>query len=489
MYRHHRRGRVFGRRRNLDQVGRAHVRGSHWQPRARHGHRPSGRVHQYRRGRSPAHRGRGDGRRRAAAGRGRGGRRRQPGRAWARPTWCSRRSPRRSGTSPCSSPNETSTVGPVTSTRPTDGQALSVLHPLIGYNGGTAGFISVLDATKVIDAGYASHAPLYSPGSSGLTVSTAALAAASRSDGPPPSLFTYRLPGGPLASTRETHPTSVRVDIPGQPEQRWTFDARADRWVQTAGGPRVSVANLVVQIVPFKTIYLSHRYGLTTQSARVIGRGQATVFSGQGTGRRRGQRGLGRPGSSPAWPPSPTISTAPACCWTSRRDRPGSCWPPRAPGSARPGVDAVTLTTPHAHDRSDARAGEHRQAPQQAARQPQEAVVRQPSCLERDRPAGGLSALVGPRTCRRVGHHPGRPDGAADAVVAPRRQADQGSSGLRAVAALPGLHGRRGAYPRPGGAGHRGQPDVQPSPGLRDPRPDLRDPDRDPAVRREPHRR
>ena len=180
--------------------------------------------------------------------------------------------------------NETSKVGPVTSTRPTDGQALSVLHPLIGYNGGTAGFISALDATKVIDAGYASHAPLYSPGSSGLTVSTAALAAASRSDGPPPSLFTYRLPGGPLASTRETHPTSVRVDIPGQPEQRWTFDARADRWVQAAGGPRVSVANLVIQIVPFKTIYLSHRYGLTTQSARVIGRGQATVFSGKAPG-------------------------------------------------------------------------------------------------------------------------------------------------------------------------------------------------------------
>ena len=59
----------------------------------------------------------------------------------------------------------------------------------------------------------------------------------------------------------------------------------------------------------------------------------------QGTRRQRGQRGLGRPGSSPAWRPSPIISTAPACCWTSRRDRPGSCWPPRAPGSARPGVD------------------------------------------------------------------------------------------------------------------------------------------------------
>src|SRR5437867_3166315 len=54
----------------------------------------------------------------------------------------------------------------------------------------------------------------------GLAVS-AALAAAGRSDGPPPPLFTYRGPDAPLASAGETRPTSVRVDAPGQPEQRW----------------------------------------------------------------------------------------------------------------------------------------------------------------------------------------------------------------------------------------------------------------------------
>jgi len=181
--------------------------------------------------------------------------------------------------------NEASRVGPVTSTRPADGQALSVLHPLTGYNGGTSAFISVLDATKIIDDGYARHASLYSAGSGGLTVSTAVLAADGRSDGPPPELFYYRAPGTSLASVGETHPTSVRVDIPGQPAQQWSFDAQAGRWVETAGGPRVSVANLVVQIVSFKTVYLSRRYGVTTQSARVIGTGPATVFSGAAPGR------------------------------------------------------------------------------------------------------------------------------------------------------------------------------------------------------------
>jgi hypothetical protein len=179
---------------------------------------------------------------------------------------------------------EASAVGPVTSTRPTDGQALSVLHPLTSYDGGTTAFISVLDATKIVDYGYARHASLYSGGSGGPTVSTAALAAAGRSDSPPPELFYYRQPGASLASARETHPASVRVEIPGQPAEQWNFDARTDRWVETSGGPRVSVANLVVQVVSFKTVYLSRKYGETAQSARVIGKGPATVFSGTAPG-------------------------------------------------------------------------------------------------------------------------------------------------------------------------------------------------------------
>jgi hypothetical protein len=170
-------------------------------------------------------------------------------------------------------------IGPVAATRPMDGQALSVLHPLTGYDGGTASFISVLDATKIVDVGYPGHASLYASAPAGLTVSTAAVAAAGRSDGPPPPLFSYRAPGEPLASARVTHPASVRVDVPGQPELRWDYDVKAARWTQAAGGPRVSAANLVVQIVAFKTVYLSRKYGQTTQSARVIGTGPATVFS------------------------------------------------------------------------------------------------------------------------------------------------------------------------------------------------------------------
>jgi hypothetical protein len=179
---------------------------------------------------------------------------------------------------------DTSRVGPVTSTRPADGQTLSVLHPLTSYDGGTTGFISVLDATKIVDEGYAGHPSYYSAGPRGLNVSPAALAAAGRSDRPPPGLFLYRAAGTSLASGRETHPTSVRIQIPGQQTEHWSFAASAGRWLETAGGPRVGVANLIVQVVPYKAVYLSHRYDQTTQSARVIGQGQVTVFSGSAAG-------------------------------------------------------------------------------------------------------------------------------------------------------------------------------------------------------------
>jgi hypothetical protein len=188
---------------------------------------------------------------------------------------------------------EAGKVGPVASTRPTDGQVLSVLHPLTSYYGGTSAFISVLDATKIIDDGYATHASFYSAGPSGLTVSTAAVTAGSSGDAPPPGLFSYRAPGAALASVKEAHPTSVRIEVGGQQAQQWSFDAATDRWVQTSGGPRVSVANLVVQIVPFKTVYLSRKYGQTTQSARVVGTGAVTVFSGTTPGGAGGTEAAG----------------------------------------------------------------------------------------------------------------------------------------------------------------------------------------------------
>jgi hypothetical protein len=190
---------------------------------------------------------------------------------------------------------EATAVGPVTSTRPTDGQVLSVLRAAVGYAGGTAGFIDVLDATKIVDMGYAARSSLYQQSSAGLVASTQAFERAAHSAAPPP-LFPYRGEGigtgHTLATAGVWRPSSVRVHLPGLGTQRWQFDSRTDRWVQVSGGPRVSVANLVVQMVPYKEVFLSHKEGLTVPSARVIGTGRAVVATGLAGTADTGSRGL-----------------------------------------------------------------------------------------------------------------------------------------------------------------------------------------------------
>jgi hypothetical protein len=180
---------------------------------------------------------------------------------------------------------DASSVGPVTGTRPTDAQALSVLHPLNAYDGGTPSFIRVLDRSQVMDLGYASHPSLYHAGAGGMTVSTSQVRQSAR-DTEPPQMFTYQgtgVAGEPsFASTGVWRTSSLKITAPGQPTQTWTFGARSHRWQLVSGGPSVQVANIVVQKVPYKTVFLSRKFGLTTTSARVIGSGSALMLSETG---------------------------------------------------------------------------------------------------------------------------------------------------------------------------------------------------------------
>ena len=181
---------------------------------------------------------------------------------------------------------EDQSVGPVTGTRPTDAQALSVLHPLMGYDGGTAPFIRVLDRTAVIDLGYAGHPSLYRFGPDGLMASTSQIQAAAPGTAPPP-LFSYQGSGvdsqAQFATTGSWRTSVLQVSAPGLGTQRWQFSARTGRWAEVAGGPAVQVANIVVQTVPYKAVSLSTRFGITVPSARVIGRGSALVLSSVGS--------------------------------------------------------------------------------------------------------------------------------------------------------------------------------------------------------------
>lgn len=171
-------------------------------------------------------------------------------------------------------------IGPVTSTRPEDSLATSVLHPLMAYAGGKTGFLAVLRQSTVTDLGYARHHRLYHGTAARRLTSTTALWRAHRAAAPTP-LFLYQgsstSPGGPgVAAVRLS---AVRVLVPHRPAQRWVFDAGSRRWTQVSGGPRVSVANLVIQTVRYKTVYLDRRAGITARSARPVGDGRAAILS------------------------------------------------------------------------------------------------------------------------------------------------------------------------------------------------------------------
>jgi hypothetical protein len=106
-------------------------------------------------------------------------------------------------------------------------------------------------------------------------------------------MFTYQGTGvgaeASFASSGAWRASSLRITAPGQVTQAWAFGARSHRWRLVSGGPSIQATNIVVQKVPYKTVFLSHKLGLTTTSARVIGSGSALMLSeaglpGRGTG-------------------------------------------------------------------------------------------------------------------------------------------------------------------------------------------------------------
>jgi hypothetical protein len=181
---------------------------------------------------------------------------------------------------------QASRVGPLTSTQPTDGQALSVLRPLFGYDGSTPVFTRVLDHTDVTDLGYATHPSLYASAPQGLTTSTRAVVRAVPGSGAPPQIFYYGSAGtgdAPLATTGLSRPASARVTIPGYGTESWVYDGHAGLWELASGGPRVNVANVVVQTVSYRQV-VSHKAGTIVRSARLIGTGPVEVLSGNAAG-------------------------------------------------------------------------------------------------------------------------------------------------------------------------------------------------------------
>jgi hypothetical protein len=227
-------------------------------------------------------------------------------------------------------------AGPVTSTQPSDEQILTVLHPLLGYDGAAAPyFITNLDKSKTIkDAGASGHPSFYTSGAQGVTASTSAIVNGISGATAPPPLFPYRgadSGASTLATAGLSRPTGVQITIPGNGTENWSFDQQADRWKLTSGGPSVEVANLVVQMVSYKTIGVNAKAGISTQSAEVTGTGKAEVLSASAAG------GSGGTAASGTWskPHLGSVTNYLDSSGTQMYFQPGSTWVILAPPGTR----------------------------------------------------------------------------------------------------------------------------------------------------------
>lgn len=167
-------------------------------------------------------------------------------------------------------------IGPVGQIRPADPFLLPSLRPLYANAGGASGTETQLEAAKVTQV---TSSAAFTFGAAGRTTSTAAvLAAAPAGSKPPLAVLPVAAAGDAFSTSHLGKARTVTVTAPGSAAETWTYSATSKRWSR-AGSPGVSVANLILQTVPYKEVRL-RQPDRTAQSARVLGRGACTAVSG-----------------------------------------------------------------------------------------------------------------------------------------------------------------------------------------------------------------
>lgn len=170
------------------------------------------------------------------------------------------------------------TVGPVAPTRPADHLLVGVLGPIYAFDGGPKGFVAQDKTGDVVPLDATATPSAFVTTGGRLTVSTAS-ARVGRTAAKPAPVLPF---AGPLTPQLAAHVTKRKVTlvVPGAATQTWAFDAATHLWTRSTGGPKVSVANLVVQSVAYKSVQLKHPDGPFVPSARVTGLGHSWVFAG-----------------------------------------------------------------------------------------------------------------------------------------------------------------------------------------------------------------
>jgi hypothetical protein len=173
-------------------------------------------------------------------------------------------------------------VGPVVATRPADPMVLGMLRPAYGFRGGTTGMVDQAEKSELLTVNATSHASPYATSGDQLFASTAKVRAEVKAPAARPMLVYGDASGGggggAYANSKPVKQLTIAVHDGAT--QTWSYDAGAKVWRRTGGGPAVAAANLIVQVVPYKSVQLGHPSGQWVPSARVFGTGAATIAPG-----------------------------------------------------------------------------------------------------------------------------------------------------------------------------------------------------------------
>lgn len=171
-------------------------------------------------------------------------------------------------------------IGPLGQGRSTDPQLMGSLRGGLGYATMRPGPHSQLTDMHVADLGYPAHPSAYTSG--GAYTSTKRMYAAlaklhGKADpGQPAEPFSYAADGRPLASKGMKKAKKLRVSIPGAGTRTWTY--AGGQWKPSGAGPKVPVANVIVQRTVYKSTNIA-KGGVKAPKAKVFGTGTCVVAS------------------------------------------------------------------------------------------------------------------------------------------------------------------------------------------------------------------
>lgn len=172
-------------------------------------------------------------------------------------------------------------VGPVAGLAPSDAKLLPVVKPVLAAGPSYVKFSRLAAAAGLNVATTDAHPTAYQQSGGIAYASTAALRAlAVPGTTAPQGLFPLAAPDDKLAAIGVRPVTQFKVPSAARPVFSWSWDAGQKRWRATIGGAAVSAANVIVLVMPYKTVLAKAPQGPPVPTANIFGTGSAYAVSG-----------------------------------------------------------------------------------------------------------------------------------------------------------------------------------------------------------------